>query len=98
VNFRSGLILSLLENGIDVIAVSPEDGYVERLVRLGCRYIPLAMDNKGTHPIHDFQLIIGFLNVFLRERPDAVLAYTVKPNIYASLASQLTGISVINKI
>ena len=98
VNFRSGLILQLIENGFDVIAVAPEDGYGERLERLGCRYVPLAMDNKGTHPVHDFQLMIGFLKVFLRERPDAILAYTVKPNVYGSLAAQLVGIPVINNI
>jgi len=98
VNFRCGLISMLVENGFDVIAVAPKDGYRERLELLGCRYIPLAMDNKGTHPVHDFQLMLGFLKVFLQERPDAVLAYTVKPNVYASLAAQLIGVPVINNI
>ena len=98
VNFRSGLILQLIENGFEVLALSPEDGYCERLERLGCRYIPLKMDNKGTHPVHDFQLMLGFLKVFLRERPDAILAYTVKPNVYASLAAQVSGVPVINNI
>ena len=68
VNFRSGLISKLVENGFEVIAVSPEDGYRDRLERLGCRYVPLAMDNKGTHPVHDFQLMLGFLKVFLRPK------------------------------
>ena len=67
-NFRSGLILKLVGSGFDVIAVSPQDGYCERLKPLGCRYVPLAMDNKGTHPVHDFQLILGFLKVFLRPK------------------------------
>ena len=98
VNFRSGLILKLVENGFEVIAVAPEDGYGKRLKHLGCRYIQLAMDNKGTHPVHDFQLMLGFLRVFLRERPDAILAYTVKPNVYASLAAQMAGVPVINNI
>ena len=64
VNFRSGLILQLIENGFEVLALSPEDGYCKRLERLGCRYIPLKMDNKGTHPVHDFQLMLGFLKGF----------------------------------
>ncbi len=98
VNFRGGLISKLVESGFDVIAVAPEDGYCERLKPLGCRYIPLAMDNKGTHPVHDFQLMLGFLKVFLREKPDAILAYTVKPNVYASLAAQMAGVPVINNI
>lgn len=98
VNFRSGLILKLVASGFDVIALAPEDGYGEQLERLGCRYISLAMDNKGTHPVHDFQLMLGFLKIFLREKPDVVLAYTVKPNVYASLAAQITGVSTINNI
>jgi len=98
VNFRSGLILKLIEYGFDIIAVAPEDGYCERLERLGCRYVHLAMDNQGTHPVRDFQLILGFLKLFFKERPDIVLAYTVKPNVYASLAAQIIGVPVINNI
>ncbi|NTU44216.1 MAG: glycosyltransferase family 4 protein [Chlorobiaceae bacterium] len=98
VNFRSGLISTLIESGFDVIAVAPEDGYCERLERIGCRYVHLAMDNQGTHPVRDFQLILGFLKIIFRERPHAVLAYTVKPNVYASLAAQIVGVPVINNI
>jgi len=98
VNFRAGLIITLVAKGFEVIAVAPEDGYGEQLERLGCRYISLAMDNKGTHPVHDFQLMLGFLKIFLREKPDVVLAYTVKPNVYASLAAQIAGVSTINNI
>jgi len=98
VNFRSGLILSFLEKGFDVVAVAPEDGYCDRLERLGCSYVPMIIDNKGTHPVHDFQLMLGFLKILLRERPDALLAYTVKPNVYASLAAIMAGVPVINNI
>ena len=98
VNFRGGLITKLIESGFDVIAVAPEDGYRERLERLGCRYVTLEMDNKGTHPVRDFNLLLGFLKVFHHEKPDAILAYTVKPNIYASLAAKVTGTPVINNI
>jgi len=98
VNFRAGLIITLVAKGFEVIAVAPEDGYRDRLESLGCRYVPLSMDNKGTHPVRDFQLILGFLKVFMHERPDAVLAYTVKPNVYASLAAQVAGVHIINNI
>jgi len=97
-NFRRGLIKQLIASGFDVLAVAPKDVYRERLELLGCRYIPLAMDNKGTHPVRDFQLMLGFLKIFIREKPAAVLAYTVKPNIYASLAAQMAGVAVVNNI
>ncbi|NHQ59177.1 glycosyltransferase family 4 protein [Chlorobium sp. BLA1] len=98
VNFRGGLITKLVANGYEVIALAPEDEYRERLTALGCRYVPLQMDNKGTHPVRDFQLMLGFLKVLFHEKPDAILAYTVKPNIYASLAAKVTGTPVINNI
>jgi len=97
-NFRSGLIKKLVECGFDVIAVAPMDEYYKRIESLGCRYVSLPMDNKGTHPVHDIQLILGFFELFLLEKPDVILAYTVKPNVYASLAAKLTGHSVINNI
>jgi glycosyltransferase involved in cell wall biosynthesis len=98
VNFRSSLIKALLAQGHEVIAVAPIDDYAHRLTALGCRYVPMPMDNKGTHPVHDAALAWRFLRLFWREKPDVFLSYTIKPNIYGSLAAHLAGVSVINNI
>lgn len=98
VNFRAGLIRALLAAGHEVTAVAPPDGFVPQLLALGCRYVPLPMDNKGTHPGRDSLLYLRFLRLMRQERPDAFLGYTVKPNIYGSLAAHLLGIPVINNI
>src|SRR5262249_30658946 len=97
-NFRAGLIRALKAEGCDVIAVAPFDAYAERLVALGCRFIPLTMDNKGTNPFTDAGLFMRYLRLFRSERPDAFLGYTIKPNIYGSLAAQACGIPVINNV
>lgn len=98
VNFRSGLIKALLHKGLDVAAVAPEDGYAPRLAELGCRYIPLAMDNKGTNPGSDLLLLTRFYSLLRRERPSVFLGYTVKPNVYGSMAAHFLGIPVINNV
>lgn len=98
VNFRSGLICVLLEAGYEVVAVAPRDEYVPRLASLGCRFEPLPMDNKGTHPGRDFLLFCRFYRLLKRERPSVFLGYTVKPNVYGSLAAHALGIPVINNI
>jgi glycosyltransferase involved in cell wall biosynthesis len=98
VNFRAGLIRALINAGHDVVAVAPPDAYVERVRALGCRFVPLPMDNKGTNPIRDLLLLIRFIRLMRRERPDVYLGYTVKPNVYGSIAANLCGISVINNI
>ncbi len=97
-NFRAGLIRALVAAGYEVVAVAPPDEYAERLSVLGCRFVPLPMDNQGTHPVRDLMLLCRFLGLMRVERPDVYLGYTVKPNVYGSLAARALGIPVINNI
>ena len=98
VNFRSGLICALLDSGYEVVAVAPPDDYVSRFEELGCRFVPLPMDNKGTNPGRDLLLLMRFYSLLRRERPAIFLSYTVKPNVYGSLAAHWLGIPVINNV
>lgn len=98
VNFRAGLIRSLVADGHEVVAVAPYDNYASRLADLGCRFVALPMDNKGTHPGRDLLLFLRFISLLYREKPDVYLGYTIKPNIYGSLASHVLGIPVVNNI
>lgn len=97
-NFRAGLICALIAKGYEVIAIAPSDSYAARLGVLGCKFVPLHMENGGTHPGRDSLLLWRFLQMFRRERPDVYLGYTIKPNVYGSLAARLLGIPVINNI
>lgn len=97
-NFRSGLIRALIAADYEVVAVAPLDEYAERLSELGCRFEPLPMDNQGTHPVRDLLLLWRFFWMMRAERPDVYLGYTVKPNVYGSLAAHALGIPVINNI
>jgi len=97
-NFRSGLIRALVSHGYDVIAVAPADEYAHQLAALGCRFVPLPMDNKGTHPGRDLLLLWRFVRLMRKERPDVFLGYTVKPNVYGSLGAHVSGVPVINNV
>ena len=98
VNFRSGLIKALISSGYEVVAIAPPDVYVNKLLMLGCRYLPINLENKGMNPLKDLVYFIRMLLVMYRERPTIFLGYTVKPNIYGSLAARILGIPVINNI
>ena len=98
VNFRAGLIRALVAEGYEVVAVAPYDEYAPRLDALGCRYVPLPMDNQGTHPGRDLLLLGRFVRLLRRERPAVFLGYTVKPNVYGSLAAHALRIPVVNNI
>jgi glycosyltransferase involved in cell wall biosynthesis len=97
-NFRAGLIRALVGAGYEVVVVAPPDDYSERLKDLGCRYVPLPMSNKGTNPFSDLWLLVRFWWLLRQERPSVFLGYTIKPNIYGSIAAHALGIPVINNI
>ncbi|MBJ6143082.1 glycosyltransferase family 4 protein [Siccationidurans sp. BT559] len=98
-NFRRGLVKALQAAGHEVLAIAPPDAYSARLEsELGCRYVPILMENKGTNPLKDAQLTRRFLTIYKRERPDVVLHFTIKPNIYGTLAAKLAGVASINNV
>ncbi len=97
-NFRAGLIGGLISSGYEVVAVAPKDEYVVKLKLLGCRFVHLKMDNQGTHFLRDLLLLFRYCRLLKTEKPDLCLFYTVKPNVYGSLASSLCSIPFINNV
>ncbi len=97
-NFRAGLIGELISLGYEVVAVAPKDEYVAKLELLGCSFVNLEMDSQGTHPFRDLLLLWRYFRLLKTEKPDLCLFYTVKPNVYGSLASSFCGIPFINNV
>jgi len=98
INFRAGLIRSLVAEGYEVVVIAPPDDYVVHLAELGCHYVPLPMDNKGTHPGRDLFLLWQFFRLLREEKPAIYMGYTIKPNIYGSIAAHMLKVPVINTI
>ncbi|QJR15680.1 glycosyltransferase family 4 protein [Usitatibacter palustris] len=94
-NFRRPVIETLLARGCRVIALAPRDAYSERLVGLGCEYIEVPIDAKGTNPLRDARAIFDFLRAFRRTRPAFAFNYTIKCSIYATLAGQACGVRCV---
>jgi hypothetical protein len=98
INHRVGLIRGLLDAGYEVTAFAPTDEFADRLKELGCLHVPLTLDRKGTHIGRDLLLFWQFRRLLQEHQPDIFLGFTVKPNVYGSLAAQSLGIPVINNI
>jgi glycosyltransferase involved in cell wall biosynthesis len=97
-NFRSGLVRALVAAGYDVLAIAPADAYSDRLSELGCRFVPIRMSARGTSPVEDARLFLDYRRILKEQRPAVFLGYTIKPNVYGSLAAHSLGIPVINNI
>lgn len=97
-NFRLGLIAALQNEGYKVIAVAPNDEYSQKFCELDIDYHEISMNNKGTNPIEDAKLIYSYYKLYKKIKPDILLHYTIKPNIYGSIAAKMLNIPVINNI
>lgn len=97
-NFRMGLVDSFLKDGHEVYAIAPKDKYSHLLEEKGCAFIELRMDSRGANPLKDFLLILELYRIYKMTRPDIILHFTIKPNIYGSIAARLLHIPVINNV
>jgi glycosyltransferase involved in cell wall biosynthesis len=97
-NFRAGLIKALVADGHTVVLAAPADENVPALVTLGLRFVDVPMHTHGTNPLTDLVLLWRYVWLLQREQPDVLLAYTAKPNVYASLAARWLGVPVVNNI
>ena len=93
--FRSSLIQRLVSLGHEVVVIAPKDEYSEKFSNLGASFIhlPIRMNNN---PFSDILIFFRFLNILKSENIRIYLGYTVKPNIYGSLAAHILKIKVIN--
>ncbi|WP_413282515.1 glycosyltransferase family 4 protein [Vibrio sp. MA40-2] len=97
-NFRKNTILALIEKGYKVIAISPKDDYSKKLKDLGADYYHIGIDQGGTNPLKDLGTFYQFFKLYRNIRPDAILNFTPKSNIYSTLAAQFVNAKVINNI
>jgi glycosyltransferase involved in cell wall biosynthesis len=97
-NFRMNFIRTLLEAGHEVHTIAPEDDYSKFLTQTGCTHHRVRMDSRGANPIKDSALIFELFWIYKKVRPDVILHYTIKPNIYGTLAASMLRIPVINNV
>lgn len=87
-----GLLLKRLA-ALGQVAVSvPDNGFFPELEALGCRVIETPIDRRGVNPATDLKLLLRYLRMLKEEKPELVITYTVKPNVYGGLACRLAGI------
>ena len=90
------LIKALKKAGHHVIAIAPKDNYVDLLLENDIEFIALKkLARKGTNPINDLLLVNELRKIYTKNKLDVVLQYTIKPNIYGTLAASLSNTKTI---
>ena len=85
--FRRELLETLVRDHTVEVCV-PEGDYTDRIRNLGCSVIPCALlDRRSMNPVKDLRLYRFYRNLIRDRQPDAILTYTIKPNVYGGYAA-----------
>lgn len=93
-NFRGPLIQALVSRGVRVYALAPDFDQTTRasVEQLGAVPVDFSLDRTGIRPLRDALDTFRLVTLLRRLKPDATLAYFIKPVIYGSLAAALAGV------
>lgn len=89
--FRRELIETLLP-GNEVWLSLPYGSLVEPLKEMGCHFIDTPMERRGMNPVRDFRLFLTYWKILRSQKPDLVITYTIKPNVYGAFAARVLRI------
>lgn len=96
VNFRSGIIRSLVQRGYRVVVVAPRDDHVEKLQSLGAEYVEWHLVARGTRLASEIGAIRRLRSTYRKVRPDLAFHFTIKPVIYGALAARSLRIPFVS--
>lgn len=97
-NLRKEVISKFLDEGYEVFVTLPYGEKIKKLKELGCKYIESPLDRRGINPIKDIKLIKTYHKIIKKLKPDVVLSYTIKPNIYGGFVCRSLRIPFIANV
>ncbi len=89
--FRRELLARLLEEH-EVYISLPDGDLVRPLEEMGCRFVDTPIDRRGINPVTDGKLLLRYIKLLRQVKPDLVITYTIKPNVYGGTACRLLGV------
>jgi galacturonosyltransferase len=96
--FRKEILMKFVEDGYEVHIALPQGEFIPKLEELGCSFIETDFQRRGMNPLKDFRLVKKYKSILKKIKPDVVLTYTIKPNIYGGLLCRLYRINYIVNI
>lgn len=97
-NFRKEMVEAFLDEGHEVIISSPYGERIDDLIKMGASFREISIDRHGMNPVKELKLISDYKKLISNVEPDIILSFTIKPNIYGSIAAKKYGIPVVANV
>ena len=89
--FRLDFLKALLRQH-EVVLSMPFVGHEADFQAAGFQCVPTPVDRRGCHIPTDWKLLHGYRKLIRQEKPDLVISYSVKPNIYGGIACRMAKV------
>lgn len=96
--FRKELLERLVKNGHQVYVSLPKGEFIEDIVKIGCKFVETNLSRHGINPFEEIKLLLTYKKIIKNIKPDIVLTYTIKPNIYGGIACSMLGVPYVMNI
>ena len=94
-NFRRNLIKKLIKNGNQIFILSPKDSNSIKLIRMGCKFLEIKMNNNSINILKDLILLFVIRKKLKIIKPDFIFNFTIKPLIYGTFVANLLKIKSV---
>lgn len=85
-NLRREVIEAMLVRNWQVTVACEQKQHMEELTAMGCRLLAMGVSRHGKNPFQDLNLLRTYGHLLDMEKPDVVLTYNIKPNVYGGMA------------
>lgn len=96
--FRKELIQELIRRGNKIVVSVPDGELIPDIKNLGVKVILTDVDRRGINPLTDVKLLLRYFRMEATLKPDLVITYTIKPNVYGGVVSRILRIPYVENI
>lgn len=94
-HFRMELLERLHTDGYETVLAMPNDEKNDVFKPVVTKLVSIPLSRFGTNPLTEIKTYRAIRKIIRTEKPDAVLTYTAKPNIYGGLAASAEKVPYI---
>lgn len=96
--FRKEFIQELIRRGNKIVVSVPDGELIPDIKNLGVKVILTDVDRRGINPLTDVKLLLRYFRMEATLKPDLVITYTIKPNVYGGVVSRILRIPYAENI
>lgn len=89
-NFRREVVRAMVDAGYRVVLCMPKGERWQYFQDMGYELVEMPVDRHGMNPMKDLGLFFRYIKLLRHIKPNLVMTYTIKPNVFGGLACSFT--------